>query len=324
MIYPWQNNLWDGFRGKLGGLSHAVLIHGREGIGKLAFAEHLAQALLCEVPDPARVPCGICEGCRWYQAGSHPDFRRVEPEALARRAEVLDEDPEPVVSKGAKPSAEIKVDQVRSLEGFLNLGSHRGGRRVALVRPAESMNANAANALLKGLEEPPGRASFILVSHGPARLLPTIRSRCIAVPMSVPDRASALAWLAAQDVPDPASWLDFASGAPLRALDYAREAGAALLRTRQLLDAGDWSALAAVNDREGLEGLAEVLQKYALDKAFAFYAGRSRYGAGAKAPAAGAAWLRYARQMGRYRALARHPLNPRLFAGEMLRGMPKT
>jgi DNA polymerase III subunit delta' len=323
MIYPWQNELWESLRAKLEGMPHAVLIHGPEGIGKLALAEHLVQGLLCEAADRSQAPCGRCDGCRWFLAGSHPDFRRVEPEALARRPEAQDGDSEPQAARAAKPSTEIKVDQIRALESFLNLGSHRHGRRVALVHPAESMNPNAANALLKGLEEPPGSALFVLVAHRPARLLPTIRSRCVAIPVPVPERSSSAAWLAAQDVPDSGPWLDFASGAPLRALRYAKEGGAALLRMRQALQAQDWGALAAVNDREALENLAEVLQKHALDKAFAFFSGRARYASGIKAPMDGVAWLRFARLMGRYRGLASHPLNPRLFAGEMLRQMPK-
>lgn len=323
MLYPWQREIWDGLQAKLERLPHAVLLHGPEGIGKLALAEHLVQGLLCEAADRSQAPCGRCEGCRWFLAGSHPDFRRVEPEALAGRPETPDEDPEPQAARGPKPSTEIKVDQVRALEGFLNLGSHRHGRRVALVHPAESMNPNAANALLKGLEEPPGSALFVLVAHRPARLLPTIRSRCVAIPVPVPERSGSATWLAAQELSDPGPWLDFASGAPLRALQYARERGAALLRLRQALQAQDWGALAAVGDREALESLAEVLQKHALDKAFAFSSGRVKYGSGVKTPADGAAWLRFARLMGRYRALARHPLNPRLFAGEMLREMPK-
>jgi DNA polymerase-3 subunit delta' len=323
MIYPWQNELWENLRGKLERLPHAVLLHGPEGIGKLALAEHLAQGLLCEARDRAQAPCGRCDGCRWFLAGSHPDFRRIEPEALARRPEVQDEAAEPVPTRAAKPSTEIKVDQIRALEGFLNLGSHRDGRRVALVHPAESMNPNAANALLKGLEEPPPSALFVLVTHRPARLLATIRSRCVAIPVPVPERSGSAAWLAAQDVPESEPWLDFASGAPLQALRYAKEGGPALLRLRQALEAQDWSALAAVNDRESLENLAEVLQKHALDKAMAFFSGRAKYSGGVKAPADGVAWLRFARLMGRYRGLASHPLNPRLFAGEMLREMPK-
>src|SRR5207237_8589783 len=85
---------------------------------------------------------------------------------------------------------------------------------------------NAANALLKSLEEPPAGAMFILVSHRPARLLPTVRSRCVAIPVPVPPREAALAWLASQKVQRAARWPAFAGGAPLQALDYSAEAAA--------------------------------------------------------------------------------------------------
>ena len=96
--------------------------------------------------------------------------------------------------------------------------------RVALVHPAEDMNPNAANALLKGLEEPPAGAMFILVSHRPAQLLPTIRSRCVALPVPIPPREAALQWLSGQGIKDAERWLAYAGGAPLRALDYAAKA----------------------------------------------------------------------------------------------------
>jgi DNA polymerase III subunit delta' len=324
MIYPWQITLWEQLREKRERMPHALLIHGPQGIGKLALAERFAQSLLCESARTGGAPCGKCDGCRWIEAGSHPDFRRVEPEALARSSGGGEDPEEPVAApvRAAKPSNEIKVDQIRGLDSFLNLKSHRGGRRVALIHPAEAMNPNAANALLKGLEEPPGAALFILVSHRPARLLATIRSRCISVPVGAPDTEASLAWLEGQGLPDPGPWLAFAGGAPLIALQSAKQAGASLVRLRQALEVPDLDVLRAVNDREQLEELAEVLQKYALDKAFAAYAGRAKYGS-AKRSGDGAAWLRYARLMGRNRALARHPLNPRLFAAEMLAGLPK-
>jgi DNA polymerase-3 subunit delta' len=323
-IYPWQEDLWNRLSSKRERMPHAMLIHGPQGVGKLALAERFAQSLLCEAADTHGKPCGTCEGCRWFGAGSHPDFRRVEPEALARQAGVGEDVGEPPVAaaRAAKPSTEIKVDQIRGLDGFLNLKSHRGGRRVALIHPAEAMNPNAANALLKGLEEPPASAQFVLVSHRPARLLATIRSRCVSVPVGTPDTQASLAWLEGQGLGDPAAWLAFSGGAPLRALQSASDAGAVLARLRQALQARDQDALGAVNDREQLEVLAEVLQKHALDQAFAAYSGRAKYGT-ASGSRRGAAWLRYARQMGRNRALARHPLNPRLFAAEMLAGLPK-
>jgi DNA polymerase-3 subunit delta' len=324
MIYHWNNSAWKALSSKLEHLPHALLVHGPRGIGKLALAERFAQRILCEPAEGREAPCGQCAGCRWFSAGSHPDFRRVEPEALTRLAASAEGSDEPatVPTRGAKPSLEIKVDQIRALDGFLNLKSHRGGPRVALIHPAEAMNPNAANALLKGLEEPPGRAMFILISHRPARLLATIRSRCVAVPVPVPSTAEALAWLKDQDLPDAAAWLAFASGSPLRALEYAGEVGDAVSRHRQALARRDLDALGAVSDRDQLETLAETLQKYALDQAFAAYCGRSKYSAGANTKA-GTAWLGYARLLGQDRALARHPLNPRLFAAEMLRGMPK-
>lgn len=319
MIYPWLQSSWEALHAKRERMPHALLIHGPQGVGKRLLAERFAQSVLCESADRRKVPCGTCAGCRWVEAGSHPDFRLVEPESLAR-APVGEDDAAPP-PRGAKPSIEIKVDQIRGLDDFLNLKSHRGGPRVALIHPAEAMNPNAANALLKGLEEPPGQAMFILVSHRPARLLTTIRSRCVALPVPVPDAAAAVAWLKKQDTKDPGAKLAFASGSPLRALEHASEAGEPVQRLRLALESRDLEALGAVSDRDQLEALAEVLQKHALDRAFAAYCGRVRYGTATKS-GQGAAWLRYARRLGRDRALARHPLNPRLFAAEMLKGMP--
>lgn len=325
MIYPWQTRPWDVLSSKREHMPHALLLHGPRGIGKLVLAERFAQSILCEPARGREVPCGECASCRWFSAGSHPDFRRVEPEALARLSASGEDADEPAAAppRGNKPSIEIKVDQIRALDGFLNLKSHRGGARVALIHPAEAMNPNAANALLKGLEEPPGRVMFILVSHRPARLLATIRSRCVAVPVPVPDAADALAWLKGQDLPDPTAWLAFASGSPLRALEYAGEVGDSVSGRRRALADRDLDTLGGVSDRDQLETLAEILQKYALDQAFMSYCGRAKYDTKAKSSKAGAAWLRYARALGRDRALARHPLNPRLFAAEMLKGMPK-
>jgi DNA polymerase-3 subunit delta' len=194
---------------------------------------------------------------------------------------------------------------------------------VAIIHPAEDMNAATANSLLKALEEPPADAVFLLVSHRPAGLLPTIRSRCVPVPVPLPEPKAASAWLAAKGVKTPERWLAFAGGAPLRALDYATgERGEAIERVLRAIASGDRGALSEVKDRTELEPLAEVLQKMALDRAFASLSGRTKYGGGA-AEGDARAWLAYAREMGRHRALTRHPLNPKLFAAEMVAGMPK-
>jgi len=324
-IFNLQKNAWAQLAGKLGRLPHALLIHGAPGIGKLALAERFAQLLLCEKRRDS-LPCDACEGCRWFLAGNHPDARIVEPEAVAlalgRTVGGAEEGEEEGAKEKKNPSVQIKIEQTRGLADFLNVASHRGGRRVALIHPAEDMNTATANSLLKALEEPPAGAFFLLVSHRPAGLLPTIRSRCVPVPVPLPEAGAAAAWLAAQGLRSPERWLAFAGGAPLRALDYATgERGEAIERVLRAFAAGNRAALAEVKDRAELEPLAEVLQKMAIDRAFGSLAGRGKYG-GTAVRGDARAWLAFARAMGRNRALARHPLNHKLFAAEMVAGMP--
>ena len=326
MISELQNSVWLQLLGKLDRLPHALLLHGAPGVGKLALAERFAQLLLCESREEGSVPCGRCDGCRWFLAGNHPDARFLEPEAVAlelARPSTIVEEGEKEKTKDAKASLQIRIEQTRALADFLHLASHRGGRRVAIVHPAEDMNAATANSLLKSLEEPPPGAVFLLVSHRPARLLPTIRSRCVPVPVPLPEPKPGAAWLAAQGVRTPERWLAFAGGAPLRALDYATGArGAAIERVLRGIASGSRDEIGAIKDRDELEPLAEVLQKMALDRAFAALSGHTKYG-GASVPGDGHAWLAYARAMGRNRTLTRHPLSPKLFAAEMVAGMPR-
>jgi len=313
-MHAWNQPILDSLTARAGRLPHALLIHGPRGVGKAALAERIAQTLLCE--GAGKKPCLACDACRWFVAGNHPDFRRVESEAVAKVPPAPDaEDEAPAKRATKQPSIEIKVDQVRGLADFLYVRSHRGGVRLALVHPAEDMNENSANALLKGLEEPPAAAMFLLVSHRPAQLLPTIRSRCVAVPVPIPPREASLQWLVSQNVKDPERWLAYAGGAPLRAVEYAADAAAlsSLLR-----------APAPVEVREGLERLADALQKIALDRALSAFGLPPKYqtGSGKVAPEKAREWLAFARRMGEDRLLCRHPLNPRLFSAAMLAAMP--
>ncbi|HZM36877.1 MAG TPA: DNA polymerase III subunit delta' [Burkholderiales bacterium] len=316
MIHPWTAPVLDSVRARLGRLPHALLVHGPRGVGKLSLAERIAQLLLCEHADAGQRPCGACAACRWYQAGNHPDFRRLEPEALMKEPVLEPQEETPTSARKGKPSLVIKIEQVRQLADFLYIGSHRGRMRVALVHPAEDMNENAANALLKGLEEPPAGAVFLLVSHRPARLLPTIRSRCVALPVPVPPRDAALAWLAGQRIKGAQRWLSYAGGAPLRAMEFAADAAA----IEQAL-----CNPSPVEDREDLERLVEALQKVALDRAFAAFGLPPKYETGASPvrPEQARAWLTYARAMGENRVLARHPLNVALLSTELFLSQPK-
>lgn len=292
-------------------------MHGPRGVGKLAFAVRFSALLLCEAKADNH-PCGQCASCRWFRDGNHPDFRLLQPAALEPDMDAgADVEEAEEGAKKGKASAEILVGQVRGLSGFLYTVSHRGARRVALIHPAEALNASAANALLKALEEPPENAVFVLVSHNPSRLPATVRSRCVRIGLPLPAAGPAVAWLSSQGVPDPARWLSFAGGAPLLAAELATgERSADRLNLLQAIESGGEFS---VTDRESLEMLAEALQKRAIDLAFAALAGRPKYAPHVQArPESGARWLSFARDMGRQRAMARRPLNAGLFGSELM------
>lgn len=201
---PWHRAVWRQCQQRLasGRLPHALLLTGPAGLGKRVFASRLAGALLCETPNAEGDACGQCQGCRLFQAGSHPDFRVVQP---------------------AEDGKVIKVDQIRDLAAFLGYTAQYGGYKIALLEPADRLNVNAANSLLKTLEEPPGTCLLALVTAHPARLPATIRSRCQSIRFELPPSAVVLPWLKAQlaEPLDVEALLAVVGGAPLAALRQA-------------------------------------------------------------------------------------------------------
>lgn len=145
---------------------HAWLLTGPPGIGKATLAYRMARYLLrhgatAEGAADLSVPRDDAVA-RQVEARAHPGL------LVLKRG----------LNKAGKPQTELPVDEIRRLSGFFGMTSGAGGWRVAIVDPADDMNDNAANALLKQLEEPPQNAMLLLLSHRPGRLLPTIRSRC--------------------------------------------------------------------------------------------------------------------------------------------------
>lgn len=218
---PWQQSQWQllSERNRHGRLPHALMLHGTAGVGKSHLARLLASSLLCDTPQQ-NLPCGECHSCQLFTAGSHPDF------FLASTAygvnDQSDDDGEAKSRKSKKPAApskQIKMDCIRDLIKFSTHTAHQSGKRVAIIEPAELLNHNAANALLKTLEEPGEGLFIILVSHQPSRLLPTLRSRCQAILCQTPDHLQSMAWLRHHIAPERAETaLAFSHSAPLKAL----------------------------------------------------------------------------------------------------------
>lgn len=201
--YPWQLQEWQQLSQQITAkkLPHALMFAGAKGIGKRHLAMSLAQLLLCLAPIEA-TPCGKCRGCMLNKAQNHPDLIVISPEESAKA---------------------IKVDQVRALIDDLGKTAQQGGYKVVVLEPAEAMNANAANALLKSLEEPAANTLLLLVCHTPSAVLPTIRSRCQMRLLATPNTEQVTHWLkplvVGSNIPVE-KLVEAAGGAPLIALSF--------------------------------------------------------------------------------------------------------
>jgi DNA polymerase-3 subunit delta' len=205
MILPWLEATWSRMANSLaqGRMPHAIMLSGPAGIGKVRLAEQMVSALLCRDPRPQA--CGECRSCRLLAGGAHPDRFILVP---------------------AEDERVIRVEQVRDLISRLVLTTTISPRKVALIMPAEAMTGNAANALLKTLEEPPGESVLVLVGDDPSRLPVTIRSRCQMWTAAAPPLATAAAWLEAEEELSAGQArlaLEATGGSPLQAARLAAE-----------------------------------------------------------------------------------------------------
>jgi len=207
-MFPWQASTWQKLTSSQQNkrLAHGLLFHGASGIGKYAFAIHFAHWLICEQP-LADKACGECKACQLIQAESHPDLLSLIPEEEGKA---------------------IKVDQVRELIEKLSLTGHSKGYRVVIISPADTLNANASNSLLKTLEEPPVNTILILISDKPSSLMATIRSRTQMIRFDLPSQEQSLQWLTQQSMPNPDLVLKLSGGAPLAAMAMAEDEGLSL------------------------------------------------------------------------------------------------
>lgn len=338
MIFGWQRGLWDALFARADTMPHALLIAGPAGAGKSELAQAIAQRLLCERASGQQEACGECDACRWFAAGNHPDYRFVAP-----GSDELDDAPgegEEAAEPGKRPT-QIRVEQIRALADFANIGAVRAGARVVVIDPAEAMNHHTANALLKLLEEPPSRVQFVLVSDAPRRLLPTILSRCRQVPHPRPTAEEAQAWLAEQGVDDAAALLALCGGMPVAAAELAAASGGAMRERfvrdlRSLDQRADPVALAAAWETwlkskdvlasgVGLPHIVLWLQRWIADLAGMALAGRVRFFPDqAKTLAELAArvpvplLLSCYNEFHQLRRVVNHPLNLRLYLDDML------
>ena len=230
-MLPWQLSNWKNLASSQHNnrLAHGLLFYGSTGIGKNEFALEFAHWLICEQP-LADKACGECKACKLIEAESNPDLLILSPEEEGKA---------------------IKVDQIRALIEKISLTSHGQNKRVIVISPADALNVNASNSLLKTLEEPPANTVLILISDKPSKLMATIRSRTQMIRFDLPTFEQSMQWLNTQNIENAELLLQLTAGAPLSAKAIADDEG---LKIRDKLF-NNWQELANGN-ADALESAA--------------------------------------------------------------------
>jgi DNA polymerase-3 subunit delta' len=203
------------------------MITGVEGVGKFEVANQVARGLLCKDGKQGD-GCRKCQACQLFESGNHPDYHLLTneykaqgmPARLMPAVERYIGDSRKSGEKRKSLKRVIGVEQIRNLTAELLSTAHLGASKVSIIYPANELNINAANALLKTLEEPPSNTHFFLVTEAAYMLPPTVRSRCVQYRVSTPAVAQSLRWLEERipiTTPEAQQLLQFSDNSPLMA-----------------------------------------------------------------------------------------------------------
>jgi DNA polymerase III subunit delta' len=311
-LAPWLQTQLTSLLGQRG---HAWHLEGPSGLGQYELALGLVKAWLCEAPSEQGA-CNACSSCHLVDTHAHPDLAVLMPEtvALALGWPLSEKAQKEIDDKSRKPSKEIRVDAMRDTVGFAQRTSARGRGMAVLVYPAERMNTESANSLLKTLEEPAGDTRLVLACEATHQMLPTVRSRCQSHAMVWPAENEALAWLKAELSAKPMSdealrsCLRATGGRPSEALSWAR-AGWQAQQWEALPAAmakGDWGPMVQWSPSQQLD----VMQKLCHDlMALASHA-TPRFFAAGSLPAVAPRWgvlARWSRDLMQAARSVEHP-----------------
>jgi len=239
-LFPWLQSSWLQLESyiNLKRIPQALLIVGKQGVGKNHLVNYFSQSLLCSSRQNTGAPCGSCHSCILFNAQTHPDYLFITPD---------------------KPGKAIAIDTIRQLTTKLALKPQFESYRVVVINTADCLNTASANAFLKYLEEPTERTSLILMTDKPSKLPATIRSRCQKLHVTVDNESLARSWLQQQGVSENIDLLfKMSQGAPILAKQLANDSAISFRQESFTL----W--LKVVNSEESFISIAEKWSK--LDK----------------------------------------------------------